>query len=394
MLRTLLLFIFFITVFTGIVLYLMQAPGSASFTYGELTIELPLVKFAIALFIVFVIFYLLFRILGWLFNAPKHIQAVVARHKQHRAIEDTKEGLTKFILGDWAQAEKLLLRGADNTDTACINYIWAANAAHQSGDYAARDHHLGMAKKCTPAAHSALNVLQAELLLSQGMPEQALASISQQSNKIRSNPKIAKLFASAYQQLNDWQKLAAIIPDLKKAKNFDRQDLSRIQTQTLLGLLSANKDDSEDIEKLGSQFKKIILEDNELTIAYVEALRTQEKHAVAATLINHALEKNWNTNLVRQYGLLELDDPNHALKKAETWVETHSNDANLYLTLGRLCKRAQLWGKAKSYLESSLSRKPLAETYAELAVLHEHLDETDDAQRCAKKGLKLAAQVM
>ena len=394
MLRTLLLFIFFITVFTGIVLYLMQAPGSASFTYGELTIELPLVKFAIALFIVFVIFYLLFRILGWLFNAPKHIQAVAARHKQHRAIEDTKEGLTKFILGDWAQAEKLLLRGADNTDTACINYIWAANAAHQSGDYAARDRHLGMAKKCTPAAHSALNVLQAELLLSQGMPEQALASISQQSNKIRSNPKIAKLFASAYQQLNDWQKLAAIIPDLKKAKNFDRQDLSRIQTQTLLGLLSANKDDSEDIEKLGSQFKKIILEDNELTIAYVEALRTQEKHAVAATLINHALEKNWNTNLVRQYGLLELDDPNHALKKAETWVETHSNDANLYLTLGRLCKRAQLWGKAKSYFESSLSRKPLAETYAELAVLHEHLDETDDAQRCAKKGLKLAAHVM
>ena len=372
----------------------MQAPGSASFTYGELTIELPLVKFAIALFIVFVIFYLLFRILGWLFNAPKHIQAVAARHKQHRAIEDTKEGLTKFILGDWAQAEKLLLRGADNTDTACINYIWAANAAHQSGDYAARDRHLGMAKKYTPAAHSALNVLQAELLLSQGMPEQALASISQQSNKIRSNPKIAKLFASAYQQLNDWQKLAAIIPDLKKAKNFDRQDLSRIQTQTLLGLLSANKDDSEDIEKLGSQFKKIILEDNELTIAYVEALRTQEKHAVAATLINHALEKNWNTNLVRQYGLLELDDPNHALKKAETWVETHSNDANLYLTLGRLCKRAQLWGKAKSYFESSLSRKPLAETYAELAVLHEHLDETDDAQRCAKKGLKLAAQVM
>ena len=64
----------------------------------------------------------------------------------------------------------------------------------------------------------------------------------------------------------------------------------------------------------------------------------------------------------------------------------------MLVTLGRICNKAQLWGKAKAYFESSLTRKPLAETYAELAALHEQLDELEDAHKCAKKGLKLATR--
>ncbi len=396
MLRTLLIFIFFLIVFAGIVLFLIQAPGYASFNYGDLTIELPLVKFAIGLFIVFVVFYLSLRVISHLFSAPKRIQVAALRRKQHKAIRDTKEGLTKFILGDWEQSEKLLLRGADNTDTACINYIWAARAAHQAGEYETRDHYLGMAKKCTPEAHSALNVLQAEHFLDQGLPERALACLNQQSNEIRSNSKIANLFVNAYVQLNDWKKLSEIIPNLKKNKGLNKQVLTEIQKQTVRGLLRICKDkrNSENVENIGSQFKDVILANSELAVTYIELLRAQGKHQTAETLIANALDSNWNTELVHQYGLLQLDDPNHALNKAEQWAQQHDDDANVFLTLGRLCKRAQLWGKAKSYYESSLSRKPLPETYAELAALHEHLDELDDAHRCAKKGLKLATQTV
>jgi len=121
-------------------------------------------------------------------------------------------------------------------------------------------------------------------------------------------------------------------------------------------------------------------------------LRKQGKHELAETTASAALEKNWCPKLVREYGLIDLKDPNQSLAKAEKWVEQHTNDENLYLTLGRICSKAQLWGKAKSYFESSLTRKPLAETYAELSALHEQLDEMDEAQRCAKKGLKLATR--
>ncbi len=395
MLRMLLIFICFSLVFVAVVLYLAQTPGIAGFSFGDVSIELPLIKFVIGLFVVFVIFYLLLRIFSLLFNTPKRIQAAALRRRRLNAINNTKAGVIKFMLGDWALAEKLLLRGVENTDIPYVNYVWAARAAHQSGTYQARDRYLDMAKKCAPEVQAAIHILQTEFLLEQGLPEQALANLSQRRDEIRAHPKIAMLFADAYVQLNAWEKLVDMLPELKKVKGLDKKVLIKTQKQAVQGLLRncKNHTNAGDVEGIGSRFKETILADNALIISYIEALRAQKKYAAAATFIINLVEKNWNTEFVRQYGLLELDNPDRALKKAEQWTKRYTSDANLYLTLGRLCKRAQLWGKAKTYLESSLRCNPLAETYAELAALHEYLDELDEAHQCAKKGLRLATRI-
>ena len=143
---------------------------------------------------------------------------------------------------------------------------------------------------------------------------------------------------------------------------------------------------------MGARFKDVIAADDALAVAYVKALRGQGRHRAAAALAVDVLDSRWTPGLVRLYGLLEHADMNRALHQAEQWTAQHDQDACLYLTLGRLCKRAQLWGKAKGYLESSLGYEPMAETYAELADLHEHLDETEAAQHCAKKGIDLVGR--
>ena len=369
----------------------MQAPGFASFTYGDTTFELPLVEFVIGLFILFTIFYILLRLFGFLFSAPKRIQSALGQRRQLKALDDTQQGLTKFVQGDWIQSEKLLLRGADSTSSTMVNYIWAARSAHMRGDFTKRDAHLTAAKANKPHDTAALDVLRAELLLDQHMPEQALASLNQHSDAIRSNSKIATLFANAYEQLGDWGNLAELIPQLRNSKNIDAQTRNRIEKQTLKGLL-ANSQKDLNIDEIGTKFRDTISGNNELMLDYVTALRKQGKHENAENTLINALDKKWCSKLVRQYGLIDLKDPSQALNKAEQWVDQHTNDENLYLTLGRICNKAQLWGKAKTYFESSLSRKPLPETYAELAALHEQLDEMDDAHKCAKKGLKLATR--
>ena len=395
MLRIFVTFILFLILFSGITFLLIQKPGFAIFNYGEFYIEIPLVKFSAAVFAFIALFYALYKLLSLIYNAPSRIQFIAARKKDKKAFIDTKEGLTKYILGDWAGSTKLLLRGADNTNKTCINYIWAARAAHHSGDYEARDKYLGNAKDCTPSASAALNVLQAELLLDQGLPEQALASLNQQRDEVISNPKIAMLITQAYLKLNDWEKLFELLPKLKSSRRLGAHAIEDIKKQTALGLLKKckQKNPSITVESLSARFEDIILSNDELTVEYIEALRTDRKHEKASSLIINLVDKNWNSNLVRQFGLLKFKDPNKALKKAEKWIDHHTDDANLYLTLGRLCKHAKLWGKSKAYFESSLSRKPLAETYAELATLHEQLNELKEANRCAKKGLMLAAKI-
>ena len=56
-------------------------------------------------------------------------------------------------------------------------------------------------------------------------------------------------------------------------------------------------------------------------------------------------------------------------------------DGALLLTLGRLCRQQQLWGKARSYLEASLAITPSRAAHIELAQLLDQLEESALATR-------------
>ena len=395
MLRALLVFIIFLILFAGIVLFVVQAPGQVIFTYGDTTIELPLIGFVIGIGIVFALLYLLVRLLNLVVHMPMRIHAARSRRRQRMSEQGTRKGLSCFVSGDWASSEKLLARAAEHASHPYINYLLAAQAAQRYGNEETCNHHLGQAEKCIPAKQkAALDILHAEFLLQQGQPEQALSCIEPHCGEIRSNPKVAGLLAAAHEQLEDWQQLERILPDLKKNPHFDRTELENFQNKTVRGLLAAVRSGktAEDVEQLGARYKEVIRNNHTLAVAYVETLLDQDRLRPAAALSLEILNHHWNPELVRLYGLMKHADVTRALQQAEQWTVQHDQDPTLHLTLGRLCRQAQLWGKAKSHLESSLIRKPLAETYSELAELHEHLDESEAAQDCSKKGLLLATR--
>ncbi|MFQ5936992.1 MAG: heme biosynthesis protein HemY, partial [Acidiferrobacterales bacterium] len=82
------------------------------------------------------------------------------------------------------------------------------------------------------------------------------------------------------------------------------------------------------------------------------------------------------------------DSPSAQLETAEGWLSTRPDNPSLLLTLGRLSLQNELWGKARSYLESSAQRRPTAQTYRELAALMERLDEPDKALDYYRRGLE------
>ena len=55
-----------------------------------------------------------------------------------------------------------------------------------------------------------------------------------------------------------------------------------------------------------------------------------------------------------------LDDREQqkAIDTADAWLQSNPNDPRLLLHLGELAYGKQLWGKAQSYLEASLSLSP------------------------------------
>ena len=55
---------------------------------------------------------------------------------------------------------------------------------------------------------------------------------------------------------------------------------------------------------------------------------------------------------------------------AENWLVQHPQDPVLLLTLGRLCRHQQLWGKAEDYLQRALAAGAGAAAWEELGHVH------------------------
>jgi len=116
-----------------------------------------------------------------------------------------------------------------------------------------------------------------------------------------------------------------------------------------------------------------------LTSAFVEALIDLGAEPEAQELIEKQLEAEWDSALVLLYGRCGGGDPTSRIARADQWLLRHDGDAQLLLTLGRLCLAQRLWGKAQSYLEASLSLEDRHDTRLELARLFEQTERPDQA---------------
>src|SRR5262249_17886278 len=92
-----------------------------------------------------------------------------------------------------------------------------------------------------------------------------------------------------------------------------------------------------------------------------------------------ALKRDWHRDLVLAYGEVRGVDSAKQLKQAESWLKTYPEDPALLLTAARLCIQGELWGKARSYLESSIALAPAPEAYALYGKLLTNLGEGERA---------------
>jgi HemY protein len=104
-----------------------------------------------------------------------------------------------------------------------------------------------------------------------------------------------------------------------------------------------------------------------------------------------ALKRDWHPSLVQSYGQVRGADPAKQLKQAETWLKTHPDDAALLMAAARLAMANELWGKARTYLESSLALVPAPDAYALYGRLLTQLGEDDGALFAFQSGLQLVS---
>jgi HemY protein len=112
----------------------------------------------------------------------------------------------------------------------------------------------------------------------------------------------------------------------------------------------------------------------------------------AIPLIQKALKSDWDPALVKRYGLMPSEDLAAQINAAEKWLGSHGDDATLLLSLGRLCYKSELWGKACYYLEACIKQNPAPEAYRLLAETLDRIGDPDRATQHRRLGLEMATR--
>ena len=366
--------------------FLLADPGYVVINFRDYTVEMTVpVLLGIALLLVFAVWAIRKIVL-----APRRFGEAAGRYRSARSGQKLTRGMIAVAEGNLARGEKMLGRAASSSDSPLFNYLQAARAAHLQGNDARRDEWLRLAYKETPEATNAVLLTQAEFQIDRGEKENALATLRHLDENSRNHAQALSLLGRLYYELEDWDSLTALLPRLRKNKQIKADTLSKWTIRIHSEALRAAPDTAA-IDAVWKSAARAHKSDASLLEDYYTALmRAGESNRVEKELTS-ALKSNWRGPLVRLFGLVETSNTTKQLKKAEAWLKKYDDDPDLLLAAARLCLRNELWGKARSYLETVINLRPTPEAYQEYGNLLNQLGEADAAADAYRDGLGMVA---
>jgi HemY protein len=362
--------------------FLLADPGYVVINFRGYVIEMSvpvLAGFAFALV-------LAVWLIRKLIVAPRRLGEAAGRYRSARSGQKLTKGMIAVAEGNFSRGEKMLGRAASTSDSPLFNYLQAARAAHLQGRDDRRDEWLRLAYKETPEAANAILLTQAEFQLDRGQSEQALATLRRLEEDSKNHAHALAMMGRLYFKLEDWNALGDLLPRLRKNTQVKPETLDKWTIRVHQQALEA----AADVEVLDETWKRIarkLRTDMALLNAYYQGLIRVGLHDRAEKELAAALRTEWRGQLVRLFGLIEATDTTKQLKRAEGWLKNHGEDPDLLLAAARLCLRNELWGKARSYLETVISMRPTPEAYQEYGNLLTQMGEVDAAADAYKDGL-------
>lgn len=337
-----------------------------------------------------VLAYLAVRLLAWLWRVPRQLGEATARARLRWAGRQATRGYIAIAEGKLDRGERLLTRGARRSGAPLMNYLAAARLAHQRNDPARRDGWLRLAYEQEPAATDAVLLAQAEMQMDDQAFDEALATLDRIRERSPRHAQALKLLAALHWRRRDWRELVELLPTLRAMPPMPQARLERWSIDAFEALLGEPALDKAGLESLWDEVPRVLRHNPRLVLARARALARTGSAELAEAEVRRALRDTWDPGLVRFYGELVVPEAAQQLKHAEAFLREHPEDPDLLLTAGRLSFRNQLWGKARSYLETSQSIRPAAETCAALGQLLERIGEHEAAARAWQRGLDLS----
>lgn len=382
-------FLLFLTFSVLAGLTLVQHPGYVFIVSTPWMVQMPLWFAGLALFVLLGLFYLLIdsldRLQFWWYRVKYWLRS----RREHKSYNKTQHGLSLLIEGRWSKAERLLLQGSDQGVEPLMNYLGAARAAQEQHAIDRRDTYLRKAYKLAPHSELAIGITQAELELEENQLEQAAATLRKLREISRRHPRVLQLQQQVFTRLEDWQSLRALLPELRKARVLDSDQIMLLEKDIYCGMLrTAGTKDRAELANIWNELPRSARRNPDIVLVYVQQLISFGETVEAEYLIQKTLKTNWQPELMKIYSKFSFDNLNKQLVIAGAWLKIYGSKPEILFFLGKTCMQVQLWGKAKDYFERCLAQGPNPEAALEYGKLLERLGENAEAVESYREVLK------
>jgi HemY protein len=371
--------------------------GYVLFFYPPWRVEMSMVFFAIAAAASFAALHIAFRLLGTAVSLPATVRAWRLRRRRERAHAALAAALQAYYEGRYARAEKeagIAFEGGPNPGVAAL---LAARAAHQMRDFDRRDRWLERADGSGDALQAARLVSRAELALED---RDFAAARDALRNLHGAGPKhvaTTRLLLRAERGAGAWDEVLRLASQLSKRDAIAPALAEEYKVQATVELLARSADDAGAFERRWRGIPAADQRQPRIAAAGARHATALGRAALARDILENALDAEWVPQLVALYGELpralaeeeRIREARARIERGERWLLERNRDAQLLAALGRLCAHAELWGKARSFLEASLSFEESRAARIELARLAERLGEAEEAQRHFRKAAEL-----
>ena len=371
--------------------------GYVLFVYPPYRVEVTMIFFAIAALAAFFLLYGLTRLLRQVLSLPASVRAYRMRRRRERAHGALARALQAYYEGRYGRAEREAALAYDTGPVPGIAALLAARAAHQLRDFASRERWFERADSAGDAWRTARLVSRAELALDErdfGAARDALRGLESAAPRHLGT---ARMLLRAARGAGAWDEVLRLAGQLVKRDAIAPALAEEYQVQANVELLGRSSDDALAFER---RWRAIGARDQVHPRVAAAAARHASALGLAALareIIEKALAADWSSRLITLYAELpsqltpseRADEARIRIERGERWLTEHSRDPELLASLGRLCAQAELWGKAKSFLEASLSFEETRAVHLELARLAERLGEGPQAQRHFRRAAEL-----
>lgn len=361
-------------------------PGNVVFFYPPYRIDLSLNLFLLLAAVSFVALYVILAAIRSTQQLPGRVSAYRREKREREGNRALRDALKSLFEGRFGHAEKAAVRAAECPDNAGLSALIAARAAHRMGQPERRDVWLAKTQN-EPALKTARLMTAIELWNDGDEADKAREAVDELNSSGTRHIHALRLALKAQQRAKNWTEVLRLVRLLDKRNALHPALSRRLRELAYEDLLSRQAHDAESIRRV---WATIPAEDRVrpfVAIRAANAFNASGLHDDARIVVEKALAVEWDERLVRAYGNSAGSEGSAALlgqiEHCEEWMKTRPNDAELALTLGTLCLRQKLWGKAQRHLEDALSRASEAETvrdaHLKLAQLHEALNQPEQA---------------